>query len=70
MIDTLSTEMSDAVVVISKINLEDHVTELAFTSMMFGIVQQCSNKIFQVNLFLKRFLFYKLKYSFRWYGKK
>ncbi len=48
MIDTLSTEMSDAVVVISKINVEDHVTELAFTSMMFGIVQQCSNKIFQV----------------------
>ncbi|CAF3500880.1 unnamed protein product, partial [Rotaria sp. Silwood1] len=48
MIDTLSTEMSDAVIVSSKINLEDHVTELALTSMMFGIVQQCSNKIFQM----------------------
>ncbi|CAF4393795.1 unnamed protein product, partial [Adineta steineri] len=48
MIDTLSTEMSDAVVVISKTNVEDHVTELALTSMMFGIVQQCSNKIFQM----------------------
>jgi hypothetical protein len=48
MIDTLSAEMSDAVVVISKINVEDHVTELAFTSMMFGIVQQCSSRIFQV----------------------
>ncbi|CAF3366761.1 unnamed protein product [Rotaria socialis] len=47
MIDTLSTEMSDAVVVITKVNLEDHVTELALTSMMFGIVQQCSKKIFQ-----------------------
>ncbi|CAF3512541.1 unnamed protein product, partial [Rotaria sordida] len=48
MIDTLSTEMSDAVVVSSKINVEDHVTELALTSMMFGIVQQCSSKIFQM----------------------
>ncbi len=56
MIDTLSTEMSDAVVVISKINLEDHVTELALTSMMFGIVQQCSSKIFQVHLLIKKFL--------------
>jgi hypothetical protein len=54
MIDTLSTEMSDAVIVISKINVEDHVTELALTSMMFGIVQQCSNKIFQVNSSIKR----------------
>ena len=49
MIDTLSTEMSDAVVVSTKINMEDHVTELALTSMMFGIVQQCSSKIFHVN---------------------
>ena len=49
MIDTLSTEMSDAVVVIAKVNVEDHVTELAFTSMMFAIVQQCSKKIFQVH---------------------
>ncbi len=54
MIDTLSTEMSDAVVVITKINLEDHVTELALTSMMFGIVQQCSSKIFQVYKSMKR----------------
>ena len=49
MIDNLSTEMSDAVVVSSKINVEDHVTELALTSMMFGIVQQCSTKIFNVS---------------------
>ena len=55
MIDTLSTEMSDAVVVISKINVEDHVTELAFTSMMFGIVQQCSRKIFHVVQLIQRF---------------
>lgn len=48
MIDTLSAEMSDAVVVSLKGNVEDHVTELALTSMMFGIVQQCSKKIFQV----------------------
>jgi len=69
MIDTLSTEMSDAVIVISKINLEDHVTELALTSMMFGIVQQCSNKIFQVSSLRKMFLEIS-EYLFRWYEKK
>ncbi len=69
MIDTLSTEMSDAVIVISKINLEDHVTELALTSMMFGIVQQCSNKIFQVLSLRKMFLEIS-EYLFRWYEKK
>jgi hypothetical protein len=69
MIDTLSTEMSDAVIVISKINLEDHVTELALTSMMFGIVQQCSKKIFQV-LSLRKMLLEISEYLFRWYEKK
>jgi hypothetical protein len=69
MIDTLSTEMSDAVIVISKINLEDHVTELALTSMMFGIVQQCSKKIFQVSSLRKMFLEIS-EYLFRWYEKK
>ncbi|CAF0736207.1 unnamed protein product [Didymodactylos carnosus] len=50
MIDTLSTEMSEAVTVVMKVNMEDHITELALTSMMFGIVQQCSQKIFQLVL--------------------
>ncbi|CAF0870123.1 unnamed protein product, partial [Didymodactylos carnosus] len=49
-IDTLSTEMSDAVTVVIKSNMEDHITESALTSMMFGIVQQCSQKIFQFAL--------------------
>ncbi len=44
MIDTLSTEMSDAVILTNKANSEDE----ELTSMISGIVQQCSNKIFQV----------------------
>jgi hypothetical protein len=48
MIDTLSTEMSDAVTLTNIANSEDQETGLELTSMISGIVQQCSNKIFHV----------------------
>jgi hypothetical protein len=49
MIDTLSTEMSDAVMLTNAANSEDQVAEQELTSTRSGIVQQCSDKIFQVN---------------------
>ncbi|CAF4539945.1 unnamed protein product, partial [Rotaria sp. Silwood2] len=48
MIDTLSTEMSDAVILTNEANREDQEASQELTSMISGIVQQCSNKIFQM----------------------
>ncbi|CAF0754546.1 unnamed protein product [Rotaria sp. Silwood1] len=48
MIDTLSTEMSDAVILTNEANSEDQAASQELTSMISGIVQQCSNKIFQM----------------------
>ncbi|CAF4504295.1 unnamed protein product, partial [Rotaria socialis] len=48
MIDTLSTEMSDAVVLNHETNSEDQEASQELTSMISGIVQQCSKKIFQM----------------------
>ncbi|CAF4248416.1 unnamed protein product, partial [Rotaria sordida] len=48
MIDTLSTEMSDAVILTNEANSEDQEASQELTSMISGIVQQCSNKIFQM----------------------
>jgi hypothetical protein len=49
MIDTLSTEMSDAVILTHKATSEDEEAGQELTSMISGIVQQCSNKIFHVS---------------------
>ena len=48
MIETLSTEMSEAIILIHQANVEDQETGLELTSMLSGIVQQCSSKIFHV----------------------
>ncbi len=50
MIDTLSTEMSDAVILTHETNSEDQEASQELTSMISGIVQQCSKKIFHVCL--------------------
>ncbi len=55
MIDTLSTEMSDAVVITHDSKMEDHQIGLELTSMISSIVQQCSKKIFHVSLTIKSF---------------
>ena len=49
MIETLATEMSEAVLLLNEANSEDQETGLELTSMIYGILQQCSGKIFQVN---------------------
>ena len=51
MIDTLSTEMSDAVMLTHEANSEDQEAGQELTSMISGIVQQCSDKIFHVCLY-------------------
>ena len=56
MIDNLSTEMSDAVILIEETNSEDQETSQELSSVIFGIVQQCSTKIFHVS-FGKLFVF-------------
>ncbi|UJR35822.1 hypothetical protein I4U23_028569 [Adineta vaga] len=48
MIETLSTEMSDAVMLTNESNLEDQEAGQELTNMIAGIVQQCSDKIFQM----------------------
>lgn len=48
MIETLATEMSDAVILTNEANSEDHETGLEMTSMLSAIVQQCSHPIFHV----------------------
>ncbi|CAF3831402.1 unnamed protein product, partial [Adineta steineri] len=48
MIDTLSTEMSDAVMLTHEANSEDQEAGQELTSMISGIVQQCSDKIFHM----------------------
>jgi hypothetical protein len=63
MIDTLSTEMSDAVMLTSKANSEDEEASQELTSMISGIVQQCSNKIFHVCYC--KFEVFKLTFIFR-----
>ncbi len=56
MIDTLSTEMSDAVIITSTVSkMEDHQIGLELTSMISCIVQQCSKKIFHVCHLMKIF---------------
>jgi len=48
MIDIISAEISDDVVTSTPDHIEDDTIELKLTSIMSSIVQQCSNKIFQV----------------------
>ncbi|CAF1001262.1 unnamed protein product [Rotaria sordida] len=48
MIRILSTDMSDAAVIIDEANMEDTTLESKLTSIMANIVQQCSSKIFQI----------------------
>jgi hypothetical protein len=52
MIETLSTEMSDAVVLTNQANSEDQEAGQEMTSMISGIVEQCSTKIFHVCLLI------------------
>lgn len=47
-IDKLSTEISDAILVTNQENSEDQLFSQILASVTFGITQQCSNKIFQV----------------------
>jgi hypothetical protein len=49
MIETLATEMSEAILLLNEANSEDQETGLELTSMLYGILQQCSDKIFQVD---------------------
>jgi hypothetical protein len=56
MIDTLSTEMSDAVVLTNKADSEDEETGVELVSLLSGIVQQCSSKIFQVEIQIDTFV--------------
>ncbi len=51
LIDTLSTETSDALIITN----EDYEIGLELTSMISCIVQQCSKKIFHVCLMIKLF---------------
>ncbi|CAF0768198.1 unnamed protein product [Adineta steineri] len=48
MIDLLSTDISDAVTTDTDFDLNDLVIELKLASIMFHIIQNCSNKIFQI----------------------
>ncbi|CAF3768327.1 unnamed protein product [Rotaria sp. Silwood1] len=48
MIDTLSTEMSDALIVTMNSKMEDHQIALELTSVISCIVQQCSKRIFHM----------------------
>ena len=49
MIESLSTEMSDAILLTNVADVEDQETGLELTSMISSIVQQCSEKIFRVS---------------------
>jgi hypothetical protein len=55
MIDILSAEMSDNVETNLHVNILDKNIKLKLTSILFHIVQQCSNKIFEVFIFLYKF---------------
>jgi len=50
MIEILSTDMPDDAVIITEDNLEDSIIQSRITLILFDIVQQCSTKIFQVNM--------------------
>jgi len=66
MIDTLSTEMSDALIITIDSKMEDYQIGLELTSMISCIVQQCSKKIFHVCLMKKKiFLILKKKFFFK-----
>jgi hypothetical protein len=52
MIDLLSTDISDAVTIDTDFDLNDIIIELKLASIMSRIVQNCSNKIFQVGISL------------------
>lgn len=51
MINIQSTDMSDAIIISSDIDLVDLTIEVKLTSIIFNIVQNCSNQIFQVKTF-------------------
>ncbi|CAF1622524.1 unnamed protein product, partial [Adineta ricciae] len=48
MIDTVATEMSDAVMLTNETNSEDQEATQELTNMISGITEQCSDKIFQM----------------------
>jgi hypothetical protein len=50
MSDILSADMSDAVEIDTDVDTIDESIILKLTSIIFNIVQQCSNKIFQVRI--------------------
>lgn len=52
MIDLLSTDISDAVTIDTDFDLNDIIIELKLASIMFHIIQNCSEKIFQVGTYI------------------
>jgi hypothetical protein len=68
MIDTLSTEISDALIITIDSKMEDHQIGLELTSMISCIVQQCSKNIFHVCLINKNN--FKSNFIFRWFEKR
>jgi len=52
MIEILSTDVSDDAAVTTENNIEDNTIESKLISIMLSIVEQCSNKIFQVCIYM------------------
>jgi hypothetical protein len=52
MIEILSTDVSDDAAVTTENNIEDNTIESKLISIMLSIVEQCSNKIFQVCIYI------------------
>jgi hypothetical protein len=61
MIDLLSTDMSDALTIDTDFDLNDLIIELKLSSIIFHIIQNCSDKIFQVStshyMLIKKWIF-------------
>jgi len=70
MIDTLTTEISDASIITIDSKMEDHQIGLELTSMISCIVQQCSKNIFHVCL-IELHSLHRIKICFfRWFEKR
>lgn len=68
MIETLSTEMSDALVITTNSKMEDHQIGVELTSIIACIVQQCDRKIFQ--MIREKITNFLATYSFSWKANK
>lgn len=75
MIDTLSTETSDALLITNDSKMEDYEIYSELTIVISCIVQQCSEEIFQVCLlfsYARICFFYFVSYACyrRWFEEK